>query len=99
MIIVSGCFEHYLNVHRQDGSLARHDKAAGWLCAYDSVNSTMKNEREYAILPYLPYMAVPFFALFNERGASKVERPKADWEVSVRKISRSESVLTMTSTI
>jgi hypothetical protein len=30
---------------------------------------------------YLPYMVVPFYPLFQERGAQKVERPKADWEV------------------
>ena len=32
-------------------------------------------------MTYLPYMVVPFYPLFQERGAHKVERPKADWEV------------------
>ena len=42
----------------------------------------MKNEREYALLPYLSYLIVPFYPLFRERGGERVERPKADWEVS-----------------
>lgn len=41
----------------------------------------MRSEREYGLLPYLSYTLVPFYPLFNERGGSKVERPKADWEV------------------
>ena len=41
----------------------------------------MRSEREYGLMNYLPYMVVPFYPLFQERGAQKVERPKADWEV------------------
>jgi hypothetical protein len=44
----------------------------------------MRAEREYGVLQYLPYALVPFFALFQERGAPRVERPKADWEVGIR---------------
>lgn len=36
----------------------------------------------YTMLQYLPYILVPFYPLFQERGAQKIERPKADWEVS-----------------
>lgn len=43
----------------------------------------MRSEREYTLLQYLPYTLVPFYPLFQERGAEKVERPKADWEVSL----------------
>lgn len=70
-----------MTLRHQDATLERHEKAAEWLCTYDAMNGVMKSEREYAVLPYLPYMAVPFFPLFSERGAPKVERPKADWEV------------------
>ena len=41
----------------------------------------MRSEREYSMLQYLSYLLVPFHPLFSERGAQKVERPKADWEV------------------
>ncbi|THH10289.1 hypothetical protein EW145_g1444 [Phellinidium pouzarii] len=75
-----GCFEHYANLRHYDASLARHGKAVGWLMTFDMLSGTMRSEREYGLLPYLPYLLVPFYPLFNERGGSKVERPKADWD-------------------
>ena len=42
---------------------------------------SMRAEREYALLPYMSYPLVAFYPLFQDRGAPKVERPKADWEV------------------
>lgn len=45
------------------------------------MSGEMRTEREYAMLQYLPYTLVSFYPLFQERGAPKVERPKADWEV------------------
>lgn len=42
----------------------------------------MRSDRDYGLMPYLSYLLVPFFPLFQERGAARVERPKADWEVS-----------------
>jgi hypothetical protein len=41
----------------------------------------MRIDRDYALMPYQAYTLVPFFPLFQERGAPKPERPKADWEV------------------
>lgn len=52
-----------------------------WLGSYDLMSGEMRTEREYSILQYLPFMIVPFYALFQERGGRRVERPKADWEV------------------
>ena len=48
---------------------------------FDTLSGTMRTEREYALMPYLPYTIVPFYPLFAERGGPRVERPKADWEV------------------
>ncbi len=45
------------------------------------MSGEMRTEREYTLMQYLPYMLVPFYPVFQERGAQKVERPKADWEV------------------
>ena len=78
---VLGCFEHYPNVHKHDGTFSRYEKAMGWLGSYDLMSGELRSEREYSILQYLPYMIVPFYPLFQERGAARVERPKADWEV------------------
>ena len=56
-------------------------KANEWLASYDMLSGEMWTEREFALAEYLPYMLVGFYPLFQERGAPKVERPKADWEV------------------
>ncbi|KDQ61061.1 hypothetical protein JAAARDRAFT_67462 [Jaapia argillacea MUCL 33604] len=78
--IASGCFEHYANLRRHDATLARYEKANEWLCVFDRFSGSMRSEREYALMPYLSYTLIPFYHLFQERGAPKVERPKADWE-------------------
>jgi chromosome transmission fidelity protein 18 len=80
--IALGCFEHYANLHRHDATFARYIKANEWLVAYDVLSGAMRSEREYGVLQYLSYTLVPFFPLFQERGGPRVERPKADWEVS-----------------
>jgi chromosome transmission fidelity protein 18 len=82
--VALGCFEHYANLRQHDATFARYKKANEWLVAYDVLSGTMRNEREYAMLQYLSYALVPFFPLFQERGGPRVERPKVDWEVSLR---------------
>lgn len=76
-----GCFEHYPNLNKHDSTFVKYSKAIGWLGNYDLLSNGMRSEREYGLMSYLPYMVVPFYPLFQERGAQKVERPKADWEV------------------
>jgi chromosome transmission fidelity protein 18 len=76
-----GCFEHYPNLNKHDSTFVKYSKAIEWLGNYDLLSSGMRSEREYGLMGYLPYMIVPFYPLFQERGAQKVERPKADWEV------------------
>ena len=50
--------------------------------AFDSLSGAMRSEREYGLMPYLSYSLVGFHPLFSERGGPKIERPKADWDVS-----------------
>ena len=76
-----GCFEHYPNLNKHDSTFVKYSKAVEWLGNYDLLSNGMRSEREYGLIGYLPYMIVPFYPLFQERGAQKVERPKADWEV------------------
>ncbi|OBZ65799.1 Chromosome transmission fidelity protein 18 [Grifola frondosa] len=78
--IALGCFEHYANLHRHDANFTRYLKANEWLSTFDVMSGQMRSEREYSLLQYLPYHLVAFYPLFQERGAQKVERPKADWE-------------------
>ncbi|KAM5538065.1 hypothetical protein V8D89_008262 [Ganoderma adspersum] len=78
--IAIGCFEHYAHLHRHDASFDRYLKGTEWLCRWDGMMGAMRSEREYALLPYMSYPLVAFYPLFQDRGAPKVERPKADWE-------------------
>ncbi|KAI0819032.1 P-loop containing nucleoside triphosphate hydrolase protein [Irpex lacteus] len=78
--IAIGCFEHYATLRKHDANFTRYLKANEWLSTYDLLSGEMRSEREYTLLQYLPYTLVPFYPLFQERGAEKVERPKADWE-------------------
>ena len=78
---MAGCFEHYANLKRHDANFNRYLRANEWLSTFDLMSGEMRSEREYTLLQYLPYTLVPFYPLFQERGAPKVERPKADWEV------------------
>ena len=76
-----GCFEHYATLRKYDANFTRFLKAGEWLSTYDLFSGEMWSEREYALMQYLPFLLVPFYPLFQERGLPKVERPKADWEV------------------
>ncbi|EIW60316.1 P-loop containing nucleoside triphosphate hydrolase protein [Trametes versicolor FP-101664 SS1] len=78
--VAIGCFEHYALLHRHDGTFSRYVKGMEWICHYDQMSGTMRTDREYSIMPYLSYSLVAFYPLFQERGAQKAERPKADWE-------------------
>lgn len=49
------------------------------------MNGAIRTDREYGILPYLPYTLTAFHPLFKTKGGGKVERPKVDWEVYVRR--------------
>ncbi|CAL1705258.1 unnamed protein product [Somion occarium] len=78
--VAIGCFEHYANLRRHDGNFSHYLKANEWLSCYDLMSGEMRSEREYSALQYLSYFLVPFYPLFQERGAPRVERPKQDWE-------------------
>ncbi|KAH8983325.1 hypothetical protein EDB86DRAFT_2811646 [Lactarius hatsudake] len=82
--VALGCFGHYANLHQHDVTFARYIKANEWLVAYDSLSGSMRAEREYGILQYLPSTLVPPFLLFQEHAAPHVEWPKADWEWHVK---------------
>jgi len=39
-------------------------------------------DSDFALLPYLPFMLVPFYPLFQARKSERIERNYSDWEVS-----------------
>lgn len=79
-----GCFTHYATLRQHDGNFSRHEKATEWLVTFDMFSTAMYSEGDFALNPYLPYMLVPFYPLFQERGGQRVERNQTDWEVCCR---------------
>lgn len=43
----------------------------------------MYTDGDFGLHGYLPYLLVPFYPLFQERGAQRIERDQADWEVRI----------------
>lgn len=82
MLTSVGCFAHYPKLRKHDADFSRYLKADDWLVTFDLFSSAMYNAGEFALNQYLPYMLVPFYPLFQERGGPKIERDQADWEVS-----------------
>jgi chromosome transmission fidelity protein 18 len=78
---LTGCFAHYITLHQHDANFSRYEKAIGWLVAYDALSGLMYNEGIFELHQYLPYLLVPFYPLFQERGRQPVEKSQTDWEV------------------
>ncbi|KIK59483.1 hypothetical protein GYMLUDRAFT_227055 [Collybiopsis luxurians FD-317 M1] len=78
--IAIGCFSHYATLRRHDANFSRYEKANEWLMTFDTLSAAMYNDGDFALSPYLPYTLVPFYPLFQERGAPKVERGQEDWD-------------------
>lgn len=79
-----GCFSHYATLRQHDANFSRYEKANEWLVNFDVLSGAMYSDGDFALSPYLPYMLVPFYPLFQERGAQRVERSQVDWEVMHR---------------
>ncbi|KAF5373912.1 hypothetical protein D9758_000776 [Tetrapyrgos nigripes] len=77
--IATGCFAHYATLRRHDPSFSRFEKAGEWLMTFDTLSAAMYNDGDFALSPYLPYTLVPFYPLFQERGAPRIERNQDDW--------------------
>ena len=76
-----GCFAQYFKMRQHDANFLRYEKANEWLITYDLFSAAMYSDGEFALMQYLPYMLVPFYPLFSQRG-TQVERSQTDWEVS-----------------
>lgn len=76
------CFEQYLNYRIHDANFNAYEKAHEWLSTYDNFSNGIWQDREYAVMPYLPYFMTAFHPLFATKGGPKLEWPKMDWDVS-----------------
>jgi chromosome transmission fidelity protein 18 len=83
LMLASGIFEHYTSRRKHDSSFKTWQKAQEWLVTFDELMGSMRSNVDYSLMTYLAYTMVPFYPLFQERGGPRVERPKADWEVSL----------------
>ncbi|KAJ7047115.1 P-loop containing nucleoside triphosphate hydrolase protein [Mycena alexandri] len=82
--IAVGCFAHYVTLRQHDANFSRYEQANEWLITFDLLSAAMYSDGDFALSPYLPYTLVPFYHLFKERGAPRVERSQADWECLVQ---------------
>ncbi|TFK42329.1 P-loop containing nucleoside triphosphate hydrolase protein [Crucibulum laeve] len=79
--IAIGCFSHYATLCRHDADFTgKYQQANEWLGDFDRFSSAMYLDGDFALNQYLPYLLVPFYPLFQERGTPRVERSQADWE-------------------
>jgi chromosome transmission fidelity protein 18 len=79
--LVTGCFTHYATLRHHDVNFSRCEKAVEWLGVFDTFSSAMYSDGDFDLSPYLSFLLVPFFPLFQERGASTIERSHTDWDV------------------
>lgn len=42
----------------------------------------MYSDGDFGLIGYLTYLLIPFFPLFQERGAARIERDQEDWNVN-----------------
>ncbi|EGN95576.1 hypothetical protein SERLA73DRAFT_60018, partial [Serpula lacrymans var. lacrymans S7.3] len=78
--VAVGCFAHYINCRQHDATLAHYEKANDWLVTFDTFSSIMYTDGDFGLHSYLSYFLVPFYSLFKERGAQRVEKDQTDWE-------------------
>ncbi|KIY50839.1 P-loop containing nucleoside triphosphate hydrolase protein [Fistulina hepatica ATCC 64428] len=93
--VAVGCFAQYARLRQYDATFSRYEKANAWLVAFDTLSAAMYTDGDFALSSYLSYMLVPFYALFQERGASRIERNQDDWECLQRTRSNGEICATM----
>lgn len=77
-----GCFENYLSAKSTSDDWAKITEVHDWLFLYDRLDGRLKADRDYELLPYVPYTFVPWYKLFSSHTARPIEFPKADYEVS-----------------
>lgn len=75
------CFENYLKIKSPADGLGAVCKALDWLEFYDRLDGRMKSDREYDVMPYIPYAFVPWNPLFAAVSNKTPEWPRVDYEV------------------
>lgn len=88
--ILLGCFEHYPRSKFPVDGWTAIEKAADWLQFHDRIDSSLKADRNFELLAYLPYGLVSWHPLFAKVANPSVEWPKADYEAFLKRSAHQE---------
>ncbi|GAA5826328.1 hypothetical protein JCM11251_007255 [Rhodosporidiobolus azoricus] len=89
--IAQGCFENYLSARGSNAeAFPRLLQALDWLYLFDRVDSRVRSEREYELLPYVPFAFAPWYGLFSSQVPKEVELPKTDYEMYLKRVAHQE---------
>lgn len=69
------------------------NKALDWIAFYDQLDGNLKSERNYDLMPYIPYTFVHWHPLFASHTNKSVEWPKADYDVRSKSVAAIFSVI------
>jgi hypothetical protein len=78
----TACFENYLTGKTPADEMRAVSRALDWLQSYDQFSKRLYTERDYDILPYIPFTFVAWNPLFAAVANKTPEWPRIDYEVS-----------------
>lgn len=87
---IQGCFEYYPAAKWPVDGWHTINNAFDWLHFYDLLDKNMRSERNYEVIPYLPYSQVPWHPLFAAVSNKPIEWPRTDYEAYQKKVAHQE---------
>lgn len=79
------CFESYLSRRAPADGMQAVTRALEWLEFYDGLDRRLRTDREYDIMPYIPYAFVAWNPLFAAVSNKTPDWPKVDYDVRCRR--------------
>lgn len=76
------CFENYLKGKTPADELRACSRALDWLQFYDNLDARLRRDRDYDIMPYIPYSFIAWNPIFAAVANKTPEWPRVDFEVS-----------------
>lgn len=65
-------------------------KALEWLHLYDAIDITMRSERNFDVMPYLPYTQIAWHPLLAAVANRPIDFPKTDYEAYLKRTAHQE---------
>lgn len=88
--MLPGCFEYYPNAKWPIDGWGTINNALSWLQFYDSVDYTMRSDRNFDLMPYLPYTQVAWHPLLAAVANKPIEFSKADYDAYQKRVAHQE---------